>query len=128
TTTLASSANPQAAGQDVTFTATVNVVAPGSGTPTGPVTFFDGATSLGSGPLDAARQARLMTSALSGGVRSITAQYAGDANFSGSTSAALSQTITTFADVPVTQPFFSWIEALFTAGITGGCGTAPVQY
>ena len=39
TTTLTSSANPSATGASVTFTATVAAVSPGSGTPTGSVTF-----------------------------------------------------------------------------------------
>ena len=46
TTGLASSANPSVAGQQVTYTATVSVTAPGSGTPTGSVTFKDGASTI----------------------------------------------------------------------------------
>jgi hypothetical protein len=34
----------------------------------------------------------------------------------------------TFADVPPTSPFFTWIEALFKAGITGGCQAMPLLY
>ena len=48
TTTLTSSANPSVTGASVTFTATVAAVSPGSGTPTGTVTFKDGATIIGS--------------------------------------------------------------------------------
>jgi hypothetical protein len=33
-----------------------------------------------------------------------------------------------FADVPASHPFFSWIEAVFAAGITGGCSVSPPQY
>ena len=47
TTALTSSANPSVFGQSVTFTATVSVPGPGAGTPTGTVTFMDGATALG---------------------------------------------------------------------------------
>src|SRR5207253_402671 len=47
TTAVASSANPSAFGQSVTFTATVAATAPGAGTPTGTVTFKDGASTLG---------------------------------------------------------------------------------
>jgi streptogramin lyase len=36
--------------------------------------------------------------------------------------------VPTFDDVPVTDPFFPWIEALFRAGITGGCSTHPPLY
>src|SRR5207237_2218566 len=47
TTALSSSANPSVVGQAVTFTASVTVTAPGTGTPSGAVTFQDGATPLG---------------------------------------------------------------------------------
>lgn len=90
-TSLASSANPSTVGQPVTFTATVTPN--GSGTPTGTVTFKDGASTLGNGSLNNGR-ATLATSSLSTGSHSITAVYGGDSNFSGSTSAALSQTVT----------------------------------
>lgn len=34
----------------------------------------------------------------------------------------------TFGDVPESDPFFAWVEALFDAGITGGCSTNPMMY
>jgi hypothetical protein len=34
----------------------------------------------------------------------------------------------TFVDVPSTNPFFPWIEALVAAGITSGCAVNPPQY
>src|SRR5262249_44379944 len=46
TTTVTSSPNPSVFGQSVTFTATVSAASPGSGTPTGTVTFEDGGTTL----------------------------------------------------------------------------------
>ena len=49
TTTLFSQPNPSGLGQDVTFTATVSSSTPG--TPSGTVTFTDGATTLGTAPL-----------------------------------------------------------------------------
>ena len=52
TTTLSAPAIPPVKGQSVTMTAAVAVTAPGAGTPTGTVTFFDGATRLGTGNLD----------------------------------------------------------------------------
>ena len=33
-----------------------------------------------------------------------------------------------FADVPVSHPFWTWIEALAREGITGGCATNPARY
>ena len=40
-------------GESVTFTTTVVATAPGTGTPTGTVTFLDGTTTLGTGTLNA---------------------------------------------------------------------------
>jgi hypothetical protein len=87
TTVLTSAPNPSNVGQSVTLTATVAVVAPGQGTPTGAVQFFDGATLLGSANLNGAAVATLATSALASGPHSLTASYGGDGlNFTGSTS------------------------------------------
>ena len=95
TTTVTGSLSPSIRGQKVTFTATVGVVAPGTGLPTGLVTFKDGATTLGTGMLNAARQAALTTSAVAVGARSITASYAGNAIVAPSVSPPLPQTVNT---------------------------------
>jgi hypothetical protein len=89
-TALNSSFNPALLGQSVTFTAVVSSAIPGI--PTGSMTFYNGGTALGSSPLSGA-QASLTTAALSLGTHSITASYSGDANYAGSTSAALVQSI-----------------------------------
>jgi autotransporter-associated beta strand protein len=81
-----------ALGQAITFTATVTAAAPGSGNPTGTVTFQDGSTMLGTSRL-ADRVATFTTSSLTGGTHRITASYNSDPNFIGSTSAPLEQTI-----------------------------------
>jgi len=94
TTTLASSlANPSVSGQAVTFTATVTAKSPGAGTPTGTVTFKNGPSTLGTGTLNSSGQATFTISTLAVGPHSITASYGGDANFSGSTSSKLTQTV-----------------------------------
>ncbi|HEX8919614.1 MAG TPA: ice-binding family protein [Chloroflexota bacterium] len=90
TTTLSSSPNPSAAGQSVTFTATVTS---SSGTPSGSVAFKDGTTAIGSGTLNASGVATFSTSALSLGVHSVTAVYAGDGGHNASTSSAVSQVV-----------------------------------
>ena len=36
--------------------------------------------------------------------------------------------IPTFADVPVTDPDFPYVEALYRSGVTGGCATAPKRF
>jgi hypothetical protein len=92
TTMVSSSANPSVFGQRVTFTATVNVTAPGAGTPTGTVNFFDGATLLGTGTLSGG-VAAFSTSNLAVGNHTITATYSGDSNFIASTSNTLTQTV-----------------------------------
>ncbi|HUE56184.1 MAG TPA: Ig-like domain-containing protein [Candidatus Udaeobacter sp.] len=88
---LVSSLSTSAFGQAVTFTATVKP-ASGSGTPTGTVTFNDGATALGTGTLSGGT-ATFTTSGLGAGVHSITAVYGGDANFAGGTSPVVMQTV-----------------------------------
>ena len=87
---IASSANPAASGASVTFT---SVVSGTGGTPTGTVTFRDGATAIGTGSLNGGGQASISTSSLGTGSHSITASYAGDSSFTGATSAALLQVI-----------------------------------
>jgi RHS repeat-associated protein len=92
-TTVVSSVNPSVSDQPVTFTATVNVTAPGSGTPTGTVTFKDGSKVLGTSSLNSNRQATFTTSNLKVDNHSITAVYNGDASFAGSTSPVLVQIV-----------------------------------
>jgi Bacterial Ig-like domain (group 3)/Right handed beta helix region len=92
TTALASSANPSTFGQPVTFTATVAVIGPGAGVPTGSVQFADGAIILGTVPLSAG-QATFTTSTLSLGIHSMRALYVHSSNYSSSTSPVLVQTV-----------------------------------
>lgn len=105
TIALTSSANPASVSTPVTFTASLTSAA---GTPTGSVTFYDGTTQLGSGPVSAGA-ASYSTSTLVAGAHTITATYSGDSNFSSVTSSALMQII----------------EA-FTLGAPGG-GNLPAQ-
>ncbi len=91
-TTVISSVNPSVYGQIVTFTAKVSAQAPGSGTPSGTVTFMNGSTPLGTATLSNGK-ATLKSSALGVGVQSVTVDYSGDTNFLASVSATLSQTV-----------------------------------
>ena len=86
TTSLVSDLNPSIYGDNVTFTATVAAVFPGSGIPTGTVEFFDGVTSLGTGTLDPLGDATLSTSTLGAGSHTITAEYLGSGSYNDSTS------------------------------------------
>lgn len=90
TTTLTSNANPASAGQNVTFTATVQAGAGNS--PVGSVTFLDGSTTLGSTAV-INNSAQLTISTLALGSHSITAAYSGSTDFAASTSSALTETV-----------------------------------
>jgi hypothetical protein len=92
TTALASSSSLSLVGQSVTFTATVNVVAPGAGAPTGSVMFHGDGASLGSSALSG-NVATYSTSALTIGTHIITATYSGGINFETSASNALAFTV-----------------------------------
>ncbi|WP_276208003.1 Ig-like domain-containing protein, partial [Streptomyces malaysiense] len=91
-TVLTSAPDPSVFGQGKILTATVSAVAPGAGTPTGTVSFFDGATLLGTGTLSGGT-ASFTTGGLSVGAHSLTAVYGGDGDFVGSTSPVDSQSV-----------------------------------
>jgi subtilase family serine protease len=101
---IATSAPSVSYGQSVTLTATVTGSAP-----TGGVQFIDGVTNLDTAVTLNNGVATLTTLTLSQGSHSITATYTGDTNNLGSTSAALSQTVT----------------AAVVVGSTGGDGDVP---
>jgi hypothetical protein len=86
-TVLATSTTAISPGQSVTLTATV-FPQMGSNVATGTVTFFDGATSLGTAPLNGSGVAMFITT-LAAGTQSITASYGGD----GSDRSSVSQVI-----------------------------------
>ena len=122
-TTVVSSVNPSNPGQPVTLTATVTS---GGGTPDGTVTFFDGGNEIGTGTLDGAGSASLITSILSSGLRSITASYAASTNFAASTSAAVSQNVryaTTTILASSANPANFGSPVTFTATVSSTSGT-----
>src|SRR5205814_8237907 len=89
-TSLFRSNSPSNRGAAVTFTA--SVTSPVTGTPTGTVTFQDGASALGTGTLSGGT-ATFTTSGLTAGTHSITAIYGRDANRATSTPPVLTQTV-----------------------------------
>ena len=101
TVSLSTSASPAAFGSSLTISATVSAASPGSGTPTGTVTFYDAGTSLGTGTLSSG-VATYSSSALDAGSHAITASYGGDTNYLTGTSSFLVQTIK--SPVSVTNP------------------------
>ena len=107
-------------GQSVTFTATVmNASSPGSGTPTGTVTFYAGATPVGTETLGTGT-ATYSTSSLVLGSKSIGAVYNGDGNFLASTSPLSTETVnqdsstTALAASPSAAPTAGQLVALTT--------------
>jgi large repetitive protein len=119
TTTLASSLNPSVSGQAVTFSAQVSASAA-----TGSIQFKDGANLLGTVTVSGG-SASLAVSSLSVGTHSVTAVYAGDLNYTGSTSAALTQTVTAAipgaaTNLTATAASSSQINLAWTASPTGG--------
>ena len=88
-------------GRSFTLTATVAAQAPGYGLPTGTVTFFDGASSLGTGTLASSQAPSTsgctatltLTGGLTAGTHSLTAVYGGDTNFYASTSPVVTDNI-----------------------------------
>ena len=115
TVTLASSVNPSAPGQAVTFSATVQSAA------TGTITFLDGTTILGTGAI-AGGVATFTTSGLAIGTHSITASYSGDSAYNTAVSAALAQVvgkIPTVTTITVSAPAqLLHTGVTFTANVT----------
>jgi hypothetical protein len=130
-TALTASPNPVTVSGTVTLTATVTA-ASGSAIPTGTVTFLDGTTSLGTGTLDAKGVATLAVTTLAVGTHSITANYSGDTNFSGSVSAGVTVTVnavvalvsTTTALTVSANPVTAGQSVTLTATVTPASGTA----
>lgn len=116
-TAVSSSLNPSTAGTSVTFTATVSPAVPNGET----VTFYDGATLLGSGTTSSSA-AVYSTSSLSAGNHSITARYSGDTAYSSSTSPVLTQVVNSVVATSITlvsslNPSTTGALATFTATI-----------
>ena len=96
-TTLSLTPNPTSStvGQQVLLTAALTPFSSGGNSTNGEsVTFYSGSTSLGTGTLTSG-VATLSTTALPTGTDSLTAKYAGDANFNTSTSTAVNLVVST---------------------------------
>ncbi|HEX4240702.1 MAG TPA: FG-GAP-like repeat-containing protein [Steroidobacteraceae bacterium] len=91
-TTLTVTPGTATVGEAVTLTA--KVTSNSAGTPTGTVSFLDGASSLGSSALSAQASATLTTTSLAAGTHALTAQYGGDSTFAASNATAVSLTVT----------------------------------
>jgi hypothetical protein len=118
--------NPATYGSSVTLTSTVL----GSGfTPTGAVTFYDGSTLLGTDPLNSSGIATYATNALLAGSHSITADYAGNTDYSAAISPAVNLTVDEAAPTAIltasANPVVYGTQINFTATLTGGGARIP---
>jgi hypothetical protein len=126
-TALASSPSPSVFGQPVTFTATLAVLAPGAGNPTGTVTFNFGdgsptSTQTVNGSGQAVAPAHTYATI---GTFTATATYGGDTNFAGSVgnfTQIINQAATTVTVVTSQSPIGVAQPVTFTATVTP---TAP---
>ncbi len=128
TTTTSLQAVPASStpGQNVVLTATVSPDA-ASGT----VTFLDGATTIGSGPVNAGA-ASFSTSTLATGGHSLTASYSGDANDAPSVSPPVSASVgrltTTTALAATPNPAVAGQSVTLTATVSPGNPTGTVSF
>lgn len=99
TTVLTASPNPVAASATVTLTATISA---SSGTPTGAVTFLDGASTLGTATLTNGVATFTTSSLPAGTTQTLTATYAGTAAFAASTSNSVALVISAPTNIPTT--------------------------
>jgi hypothetical protein len=130
--TAASDNNPSEFGENVTLSSVVSVVAPGSGSPTGTVSFYEftglqsctslgGAVAIASGTISSGTASATLNT-LTVGTHVITACYGGDSNYLASGSSILSQVIdpattTTVLGVsPASQQYSD--TTVFTATVT----------
>jgi hypothetical protein len=138
-TGLGAAPNPSTSGQTVTLTATVTIVSPGTnaaGNPTGTVTFKDGSTTLGSATLTNGNGGVITfsTSFSVVGNHTLTATYAGDGNFQGSSSAGVTQTVnstptaTTTVASSGTNPSVTGQSVTFMATVTPTGATGTVTF
>ncbi len=128
TTTLTANPNPATSGTAVMLTATVAGPA-GAATPTGTVTFLDGAAALGTGTL-VSGVATFSVSTLLVTTHSLTASYGGTTGFNGSTSAVVSEVVNAAAPVSTTltltaspNPVAAGATVTLTASLSATSGT-----
>lgn len=128
TVTLTSSANPGVFGQLVFLTATVT--SGDTATPSGQITFYDGANEIITFDLDAGGQGVLLiTSTMAPGPHPVTARYAGDGVHAPATSDVLVQVITPPASqtslTSSLNPSIARQAVTFTASVASGHWQAP---
>jgi hypothetical protein len=136
TTIVTASPSPSAEGQNVTFTANVSAVSPGSGSPTGTVVFTANGEVIGAAPLEdgaGGSEATVVLADLAPDSYSIVASYAGDTGFRAGESASISHTVlagaaivpTTTVATASTNPSTYGELITFRAEVTADDGSTP---
>ena len=127
TTTLSASTAAIVYGQTVDLTASVSPAAA-----TGTVQFLDGATVLVTLPVTNGTVPVVTATNLTPGTHTFTAVYSGDAGYNGSTSAAVTVTVSKAGDtVALTSsanPSFTGQAVVFTAAVTPASATGTIQF
>lgn len=120
---------PATAVYGVGVTLSAKITSGASGTPSGTVSFYDGANLISTGTL-ASASTSITGVILTGGAHSLTAVYSGDSNFPSSTSAVSTLTISTAPSstslviAPTTTPALATVN--MTATVNGAAlGTTP---
>jgi len=125
TLSLSANPNPAPANQPVGLTVSIS---PSSAT--GTVTFYNGATALGSATLSGGA-ATLSVSGFAPGTYSLTAQYGGDASNSAAVSPVLSLTVKNSTSIALTSslnPSTPGQSVTFSAAITPATASGTVQF
>jgi hypothetical protein len=91
-------------GSSLQITATLTALSASSSTPTGSVSFTLDGTTIGSSGLSGGTTASITVTAPASGTHSLVATYSGDGNFSGSTSPAVSITVSKIATSTTVNP------------------------
>jgi hypothetical protein len=116
--------------QLVTLTATVDTV-PAGGSPSGTVTFYDGAVALATVAV-AANQAIHSTSTLTAGAHSLSATYNPTGGFHGDSSGVVAHTVsgttTTTTLTTSGSPAVAGSNVTLTANVSGGTPTGSVMF
>lgn len=137
TTTVVAGTSPSVVGQPVTFTATVDALSPGAGTPTGQVTFNSDGTAFATGTVVDGLAVSPAISSLAAGIHVVGASYDGDTNFMTSVAPAISQTVnqaaTTVSITSSSNPSIVTQNVLFTVTVSatapgGGTPDGTVQF
>ena len=123
--------NPCNWGQTCIFNIQIGCQSPGTGNPTGTVTFYDGSNSLGNCSLSNG-SASFSIGNLTVGSHNISFTYSGDDNDSGSTSAVVTQTVNPVSTVTVLSSSIGTSvfgqSVIFTASVTPNTATGAVTF